>query len=279
MSRITYTALNTMSQLQKQLDIISNNVANVDTTGYKKQRASFQELLIQQHNNHPVGDRSPRLTPEGVRIGTGGKVSQIQTIATQGSLKDTGRSLDFALTVPNQYFKVLAPNGNELNIHYTRDGAFYLSPINDSEVALVTSEGHYVLDQDNNPIIFNGDLKKVALGDDGMVTFSNETGDSESFALGIVQIHNPQALVKTGNNLLTIPDHFQNDDITADDLIVPLVGAARDQIGLQHQALEQSNVDLIEEMTNLIQTQRAYQLQARAITLADQMSGLVNGIR
>ncbi|MCU9599754.1 flagellar hook-basal body protein [Pallidibacillus thermolactis] len=279
MSRITYTALNTMSQLQKQLDIISNNVANVDTTGYKKQRASFQELLIQQHNNHPVGDRSPRLTPEGVRIGTGGKVSQIQTIATQGSLKDTGRSLDFALTVPNQYFKVLAPNGNELNIHYTRDGAFYLSPMNDSEVALVTSEGHYVLDQDNNPIIFNGDLKKVALGDDGMVTFSNETGDSESIALGIVQINNPQALVKTGNNLLTIPDHFQNDDITADDLIVPLVGAARDQIGLQHQALEQSNVDLIEEMTNLIQTQRAYQLQARAITLADQMSGLVNGIR
>lgn len=268
-----------MSQLQKQLDIISNNVANVDTAGYKKQRASFQELLIQQHNNHSVSDRSPRLTPEGVRIGTGGKVSQIQTIATQGSLKDTGRSLDFALTVPNQYFKVLAPNGNELNIHYTRDGAFYLSPINDSEVALVTSEGHYVLDQDNNPIIFNGDLKKVALGDDGMVTFSNETGDSESIALGIVQIHNPQALVKTGNNLLTIPDHFQNDDITADDLIVPLVGATRDQIGLQHQALEQSNVDLIEEMTNLIQTQRAYQLQARAITLADQMSGLVNGIR
>src|SRR5690606_6376078 len=112
-----------MSQLQKQLDMISNNVANVDTAGYKKQQASFQELIIQQHNKHPVTDRSPRITPEGVRIGTSGKVSQIQTIATQGSLKDTGRSLDFALTVPNQYFKVLAPNGNELNIHYTRDGA------------------------------------------------------------------------------------------------------------------------------------------------------------
>lgn len=279
MSRITYTAMNTMSQLQKQLDIISNNVANVDTTGYKKQRASFQELLIQQHNNHPLRDNSPRLTPQGVRIGTGGKVGQVQTVANQGAIKETGRPLDFALTVPNQYFKVLAPNGNELNVHYTRDGAFYLSPINDTEVALVTSEGHRVLDEDNNPIIFNGDLTNVSLGDDGIVTFSNERGVSASFALGVVQVNNPQALVKTGNNLLTLPDHLQNEDITIDDLIVNLVGADRDQIGLNHQALEQSNVDLIEEMTNLIQTQRAYQFQARAITLADQMSGLVNGIR
>lgn len=268
-----------MSQLQKQLDVISNNVANVDTAGYKKQRATFQELLVQQHNNHPREDGSPRLTPAGVRIGTGGKVGQIQTVANQGSLKDTGRALDFALTVPNQYFKVLAPNGNELNIHYTRDGAFYLSPINDTEVALVTSEGHRVLDQDNNPIIFNGDMNNVTLGNNGIVTFSNNAGQSASFALGIVQVNNPQALVKTGNNLLTLPDHLQDGDITAADLIVNFVGAARDQIGLKHQALEQSNVDLIEEMTNLIQTQRAYQFQARAITIADQMSGLINGIR
>lgn len=274
MSRIAITAANTMVQLQKQLDVISHNVANVSTTGYKKQQATFHDLLYQQVNNQPERDTAERLTPPGIRVGTGAKIGQIQTVLTQGSLQQTERALDFALTDPKQFFKVLAPNGEDVDVHYTRNGAFYLTPVSDTEVALVTSEGHQVLDENDNPIIFNANLTNVKLNNNGMVTFSNETGAEETFALGIVQVNYPQSLESRGNHLFGLPE-----DIPVADVLIHLAGADRSAIAIKHKALEQSNVDLAEEMTNLIQTQRAYQFQARAITLADQIQGLVNSIR
>jgi len=280
LNRISITASNTMNQLQKQMDIIANNMANSQTTGYKKQRATFGELMYQQYNNQRnLEEEVNRLTPNGIRVGTGARVAQVQTVLTLGSIVQTDRALDFALTEPNQFFKVLAPKGNEMAVHYTRDGSFYLSPVNANEVQLVTSEGYQVLDENNNPIIFNGNLKNVNLNPNGQIVFSDEAGNNATFNLGIAQIHKPQTMARVGDNLMTVPDNLAELGVTEADLLENLAGNLRGQIGLKNQAIEQSNVDIGEEMTNLLQTQRAYQLQGRAITIADQMQGLINGIR
>lgn len=100
-----------------------------------------------------------------------------------------------------------------------------------------------------------------------------------TFNLGIAQIHKPQTMARVGDNLMTLPDNMAELGITEADLLENLAGNLRGKIGLKNQELEQSNVDIGEEMTNLLQTQRAYQLQGRAITIADQMQGLINGIR
>lgn len=264
-----------MNQLQKQMDVIANNIANSQTTGYKKQKATFGELMYQQYNNQKnLAKETNRLTPYGIRIGTGAQVAQIQSVLTQGSIVSTGRSLDFALTNSNQFFKIFVQNGNEASVQYTRAGSFYLSPINNNEVALVTSDGNRVLDENNNPIVFDGNLKNVSVSSNGQLVFSDEAGNSKTFNLGIVRIDKPQSMVKTGDNLLAVPAQLNEDDI-----LTNLTGNDRSQIGLKNGALEQSNVDLSEEMTNLLQTQRAYQFQARAINIADQMQGLINGIR
>jgi len=280
LNRISITASNTMNQLQKQMDIIANNMANSQTTGYKKQRATFGELMYQQYNNQRnLEEEVNRLTPNGIRVATGARVAQVQTVLTLGSIVQTDRALDFALTEPNQFFKVLAPKGNEMAVHYTRDGSFYLSPVNANEVQLVTSEGYQVLDENNNPIIFNGNLKNVNLNPNGQIVFSDEAGNNATFNLGIAQIHKPQTMARVGDNLMTVPDNLAELGVTEADLLENLAGNLRGQIGLKNQAIEQSNVDIGEEMTNLLQTQRAYQLQGRAITIADQMQGLINGIR
>jgi len=262
------------------MDIIANNMANSQTTGYKKQRATFGELMYQQYNNQRnLEEEVNRLTPNGIRVATGARVAQVQTVLTLGSIVQTDRALDFALTEPNQFFKVLAPKGNEMAVHYTRDGSFYLSPVNANEVQLVTSEGYQVLDENNNPIIFNGNLKNVNLNPNGQIVFSDEAGNNATFNLGIAQIHKPQTMARVGDNLMTVPDNLAELGVTEADLLENLAGNLRGQIGLKNQAIEQSNVDIGEEMTNLLQTQRAYQLQGRAITIADQMQGLINGIR
>ncbi|MCU9613277.1 flagellar hook-basal body protein [Caldibacillus lycopersici] len=277
MSRMMITASNTMDQLQKQLDIISSNIANSQTTGYKSKNVSFSELMYQQFNNQSgIENEVGRLTPGGIRQGSGARIGQVQTNLSQGAVTDTGRQLDFALTKADQFFKVLVPNGNTIQVQYTRDGAFYLSPMNNNEMALVTSDGYQVLDEQNNPIIINGNVSELTVNQSGQLSVVNTDGQTEQFTLGVVQVHNPNALMNTGNNLLAIPDAFAGQEA---DILTNLEGAGRQQVGIKQGALEQSNVDISVEMTNLMQTQRAYQFQSRAVTLSDQMQGLINGIR
>lgn len=280
MNRTMITAMNTMNQLQKQLDIISHNIANAQTTGYKRREASFGELLVQQFNNQPNNRAEVgRMTPMGVRHGVGAKLSQVRVNLDQGSLVSTGRLLDFAITREDQYFKVLSERGNRLNITYTRDGAFYLSPITDDEVQLVTSQGDPVLDENDNPIVFSGNFKDITLNERGMLTVTNENGTVQTISLGIVRINKPQFLQQIGDNLYSLPENFAQLNVAEEDILINLTGLERDSIALVQQSLEQSNVNIGDELTKMMQTQRAYQFQARAITLADQMQGLVNGLR
>ncbi len=276
MNRTMITATNTLTQLQKQMDLISNNMANTDTTGYKKQNATFTDMLVQQFNNQSDETQEVnRQTPNGIRQGVGAKIAQTQLVmAAQGTIKASDRVLDTALTKEGQLYRVLVQDGGANEVRYTRDGAMYLSPVSDNENMLVTKEGHAILDENNNPILLNNNVKDYAFSSTGTLTVQLNNGGQEAVNLGISYANNPQSLEKTGDNLYRLSDAADENQA-----ILDLDGARRNEIGMKQNALEQSNVDISKEMVNLIATQRSYQFQSRSISLADQMMGLVNGIR
>ncbi|MFE7063723.1 flagellar hook-basal body protein [Sutcliffiella sp. NPDC057660] len=277
MNRIMHNATNTMYNLQKQLDLIGHNVANVDTIGYKNRSASFQELLAQQANNQPLGRyETMRQTPAGIRLSTGAGLSQTKLNLAQGALKTTERMLDFALTKEDQFFNVKVTENGQSSTQYTRNGVFYLSPINNSEVMLVTADGHPVLDSNGEQIILPENIKEVTLQPGGVLTSSLNNGTAIARELGITQVIRPQMLEARPGSLYALP----NAEIAnANDIINDINGAQRNGIGLQQGMLEQSNVDLASELTEMTLMQRNYQFNARSVQFADQMMGLVNGLK
>ncbi|MEX3712121.1 flagellar hook-basal body protein [Cytobacillus horneckiae] len=280
MNRTMITATNTLSQLQKQMDIASHNLSNVSTTGYKRRETSFSEMLVQQFNNHP--NESPeinRMTPAGIRQGVGAKLGQSQMVADLGSLNTTNRPLDFALTTEGQYFRVLQQTENGASLRFTRDGAFYLTPTGQNENMLVTSEGHAVLDQNNNPIIISGDASNYKLLNNGRLQVQLNNGGSQEIDLGISLVRKPQFLEQVGGNLLGLPNDLAALNVTAAEIYTDLNGQMSNGIALSQGMLEQSNVDMGKEMTDIMNIQRSYQFQSRSISMADQMMGLINGIR
>ncbi|MBU8881085.1 flagellar hook-basal body protein [Bacillus sp. FJAT-29790] len=280
MNRTMITATNTITQLQKQMDIVSHNMANIDTVGYKRREANFTDLLFQQFNNQRnVNHEGNRLTPNGIRQGVGAKLAQSQIVMTQGALKRTDRPLDMALKTEGQYFRVLEQGDNGSAVRYTRDGSFYLTPLSQNETMLVTSEGYPVLDENNNPIIINGQAKEYHVSENGRLAVSIVSGETREFNLGVVLVKKPQFLEQKGGNLLGMPENFAELNTMENEILTELNGPLRNQISVQQGFLEQSNVDMSKEMTELINLQRAYQFQSRAVSLADQMMGLVNGIR
>lgn len=280
MSRTMITATNTLGQLQKQMDMIGHNLSNAETNGYKRREASFSELMVQNvRNQERTNDDTGRLTPLGIRSGVGAKLGQAQLILSQGSLRATGRSLDFALTNERQYFKVLAQDGDTNAVRYTRDGAFFVSPMGNGESMLVNAGGHPVLDENDNYITFSGDASKFDLGDNGVLTISGPNGVLDQVNLGIVSIEKPQFLSQYGSNLVGLPENMDTLDVNIDEVLTNLTGGQRAGISMVQNSLEASNVDIGKEMTDMLNVQRSYQFQARSISLADQMMGLVNGIR
>lgn len=280
MNRTMITATNTLAQLQKQMDMIANNMANIDTTGYKKREATFTELMYQQFNNQRKdGAEVGRLTPNGIRQGTGARIGQTQLDMTQGNVKQADRPLDTAFTKEGQLYKVLVQTGVGNEIQYTRNGAMYLSPVGENEVALVNADGHSIVDANNNPIYITGEAKEYNIDSSGQLSVTMTDGTLQTFELGVVQVNKPQFLVSKGNNLFGLPENFAELNVGVEEILTDLVGPLRGEIGIQSHALESSNVDMAKEMTSLMNAQRAYQFQSRAVSMADQMMGLVNGIR
>ena len=282
MNRTMITATNTMSQLQLKMDLIGNNLANVGTTGYKRKEGTFSDLLVQQFNNQrKAGEEIGRLTPEGIRQGVGAKLGMIKLSLTQGSLKSTERDLDVALTKPDLFFKIRTTDASgATSMQFTRDGAFYLSPSanNANQFDLVTSSGNHVLDQWNQPISIVGDISKLSITEEGTLVAATSDEQEQIFELGVISVQNPQYLESKGGNLFGLSDNVEAG-VNAVDIYTDLTGGLRENIAMQQGHLESSNVDMSKEMTDLITAQRLYQFQARSVTLADQMLGLVNGLR
>ncbi|AWE06317.1 flagellar hook-basal body protein [Lysinibacillus sp. 2017] len=279
MLRTMITATNTLSEVQKQLDNISTNIANSNTHGYKAQQANFNEMLYQQFNNDKY-DKTVRQTPVGIRYGVGAQIGQIQSNQAQGSIQMTERDLDFALTTKNQYFNVLMTDeSGQTKTAYTRNGAFYVTPTEPGIVSLVNSDGYPVADANGQAITFPDNVKEFTMNSDGTLVANYPNGQQQNFQLGITSLQKPQVMESlNGGTYIGLPQNLDELGYTEAEILTNLQGANR-QVGIQKGALEMSNVDLSQEMTNLIQAQRSYQFNARAVTIADQMLGLINGIR
>ncbi|MBM7605352.1 flagellar basal-body rod protein FlgG [Metabacillus crassostreae] len=278
MLRSMVTATNSMTQFQKQLDRIGHNLANVDTQGFKRTETAFSELVRQQfttNTKETANELEDKLILNhelGIMQGVGAKLNN-KLVFTQGSVKQTGRSLDIALTVPNQFLQIDVDG----EINYTRDGALYLSPTTDGtdRFMLTTASGNRVLDENQDPIYLNDNFKEIVISQDGTLSTvpNNDTELPQIFELGIVGVDRPQMLIENGNNLYGLKDL---GDIQINDVLTFLDGADR---AVQQGALEMSNVDLTKEMTDLMISQRSYQMNAKTVTLGDQMLGLINGVR
>ncbi|PLT35842.1 flagellar hook-basal body protein [Bacillus sp. V5-8f] len=281
MNRTMITATNTMGQLQHKMDMIGHNISNIQTTGYKRKESYFNDLLVQEFNNQLQRNEVGRLTPIGIRQGTGARISQSQLVLSQGSLKITDRSLDVALEKEDLFFRVRVADDKGESTRYTRDGAFYLTPVsnNPDQMMLVTGKGYPVLDEFDNPIVISNNMKNVTFSKEGQMKAVMDNGTVETFNLGIQSIKKPQFLEQIGENLLGLPANFDQLGIERGDIMTPLDGGLRQEISLRQGALESSNVDLSKEMTDLTNVQRQYQFNARSVSMADQMLGLINGIR
>ncbi len=272
------TATNTMSQLQMKLDLIGNNIANVGTTGYKSKSGTFSELMLQQVNNQQkLTEEIGRLSPAGIHVGNGARLGLVKVNLNQGSLQTTNRDLDVALTKEDLFFKVNVDG----EVQFTRDGSFYLTPSTegDGQYQLVTSEGHYVLNENNEPIIISGTIENINITDDGTINVTTLEGLYQSIGLGVISVQNAQYLEQKSGNNVGLSRQALNNGITAADIYTDLVGNLRNDISIEQGVIEASNVDLSQEMSNLMSTQRLYQFQARSVTLADQMLGLINSVR
>jgi|SRR5690625_727613 len=278
MLRTMITATNTMNQLQHQFDIIGNNLANSSTHGFKSSQASFQEMLYEQFTNDKA-DRAPRQSPAGIRYGTGAKIAQTQMNWKLGSIQETERQLDFALTTPKQYFNVIMPTENGEETVYTRQGSFYIAPVEGGQLMLVNDDGNPVANAQGLPIIFNDDVANYSVQPGGVLEVTSNDGIVNRIDLGITVIERPNLMEHLSGTYIGLPRNMADLGITEAEILTNLQGADRNTIGLQNGALETSNVNYEKEMTDLINVQRNYQFNARAVTLADQMLGLINGIR
>ncbi len=259
MMKALYTSATGMKAHQFLLDVISNNLANVNTTGYKRVQANFQDLLYDK--SVPAGSESAQgiENPTGLQVGSGVRVVSTSKVFSQGVPENTGRPYDLAIQ-GNGFFQVTHPDGS---IVYTRDGTFQLN----SGGELVTSEGLRL----QPSITVTSDLIGISIGSDGTVSAQSADGTSTSLGqISIVTFSNPAGLESMGRNL--------HRETTASG--APLSGTAgQNGIGEIMQGFkESSNVEVVTELVNLIVAQRAYETSSRAIKASDDMLQTTNRI-
>lgn len=274
-----------MHSLQQKLDILSNNIANVNTNGFKKKEASFEDVLTNV-KSQPEGFRQQgRFSPLGFNQGWGSKLVQIQTNLTQGPIQPTGNVADFAIQ-GDGLFEVetgeLDANGEKQKV-WTRNGAFSLSPDIAGGNVLTTKEGLFVSGTDGNPIRVPIGFRPVVEQNGTIKGYSEQDSSAAPINLGqikLVRVVRPQLLQDVGDNLYALPNGItaaEKANILQD--INPGLDTADNRVSLMQGFLEQSNVTLSDEMTDLVIVQRALQLNSRAISSSDQMMNIANNLR
>ncbi|MDI3327853.1 MAG: flagellar hook-basal body protein [Alicyclobacillaceae bacterium] len=263
--RVLWTAASGMTAGVRRVDALANDVANLDTTGFKSEDTTFSELLAVRYAQGNQQVPPPGNTPPGISVGSGVRVSARISNWTQGPLRETGRKLDVAWEGEG-FFAVSGPEG----VLYTRDGSFHVDAAPGGPVRLVTADGRWVLGEDGLPIDLTGaDLSTLTIRPDGRILASVAGEMMELGRLQRVVFDHPERLVKVGNNRFAAGTERP---------LTPLDNPAR--FGTLRQGyLEASNVDLVDVMTKLLTAERAYALSARAVQTADQMMGLANNIR
>ena len=242
--------------------MIANNVANINTTGFKRSRAEFTDLIYQTERLMGVSNRGRDATvPEGAQIGLGVRTAAIRSVNLQGALNNTGNQLDLAVN-GRGWFQVTNPNGDTV---YTRDGAFNTN----ANGQLVTMDGYNV----SPSILVPQTATAVTVSQTGLVTATvpGQTTPQSLGQLTIASFVNEAGLLALGGN------YFQQTAASGQ----PTVGVPGDtSFGIIQQGyVEASNVDPVTEITNLIAAQRAYEMNSKVIQAADQMSGTISNLR
>jgi flagellar basal-body rod protein FlgG len=238
---------------QTQMDVIANNLANVSTNGFKRTRAVFEDLLYQ--NIRQPGAQSSQQTqlPSGLQLGTGVRSVATERNFSQGNLQETGNSKDVAIQGEG-FFQVLLPDGATA---YTRDGSFQV----DSQGQLVTASGFAI----QPAISIPADATSITVGRDGTVSIT-QAGDATVTEVGALQLAtfiNPAGLMAKGENLFVETSASGNANTNTP--------GTNGSGTLAQGFVETSNVNVVEELVNMIQTQRAYEINSKSITTSDQM--------
>ncbi len=258
MNRALYVAKTGLEAQNTRLATISNNLANANTTGYKQGRAEFEDLIY-QNVRQPGGYTSQQTTlPSGLQLGVGTRVVAIQKLHQQGNLQNTGNQLDVALQGKG-FFQIQQPDGT---VAYTRDGSFQLNQNGD----IVNSAGLLLLPQITVPNTSTG----VTIGTDGTVsaTIPGQIAPQQLGQIEVATFINPAGLSANGDNLLT-----ETIASGAPVVGVPSVDGAGSTI---QNFLEASNVNTVEELIGMIEAQRTYEMNAKAIKAADSMMQYLN---
>ncbi|ETT60665.1 flagellar biosynthesis protein FlgG [Paenibacillus odorifer] len=272
MNNSTISAAVSMSSLQQRLDIIADNLANMDTNGYKSKQGSFEDVLTRVQQQSDDYDQPGRSTPLGFNMGFGTYVPSISTNWEEGPLKETGSPTDLAIQ-GNGLFGVQV-NGTTA---YTRQGDFHFIPdTTDAKMmVLVDNTGNSVLNTEGKPLTVPVGVN-AAIDESGRV-LTKKTENGPVQVAGTIMIVEP----KTQNVLKAVDGNFYMlaDGVTAQQAFVQRAAGEASGIGVRSGWLEQSNVDMTSEMTEMMQIQRTYQLVARALSSSDQMFGLANNMR
>lgn len=253
------TASTGMQAQMTKLDVISNNIANANTTAFKKSRADFQDLLYQSLAMAGQSTGTNATNPVGSQVGVGTKLAAVTKQFSTGSLQRTDRDLDIAIAGPG----FLQVTGSDGQIAYTRDGSLKVS----KDGALVNSDGYPIADLGQIP----QNARSINFGSSGMVSYIDENGQENTIGqLQLAMFVNPAGLNSIGGNL-----YKPTDASGTARLVNPgLEGAGT----IQQNFLEMSNVSIVEEMVNMITTQRAYEVNSKMIKAADEMLSTANQI-
>ena len=238
---------------QTNMDVTANNLANVSTNGFKRSRAVFEDLLYQTIRQPGAQSSQQTQLPSGLQLGTGVRPVATERVFTQGNLQQTSNPLDVAINGQG-FFQVLLPDGTTA---YTRDGSFHM----DSNGQLVTSSGFHV----QPAITIPANALTTTIGRDGVisVTRAGTAAPSQVGTLQIANFVNPAGLQSMGENLYLE---------TAASGTASANTPGSNGLGLINQGyVETSNVNVVEELVNMIQTQRAYEINSKAIQTSDQM--------
>ena len=261
MIRSLWTAASGMQAQSKQIDVIANNLANVNTTGFKRSRADFQDLMYQNLKTTGSPATTATQVPTGIQIGLGTRLASVTKIFTSGDFTQTGNELDIAIE-GDGFFPITLPDGTT---GYSRSGAFK----RDSTGQVVTADGNPL----SPSITIPSNATKINIGSDGTVSVQ-QAGLSTTTTVGNIQLatfSNPSGLSSHGKNI------YQPTDASG----TATTGTpGQNGVGTIAQGLlEMRNVNVAEEMVNMIVSQRAYELNSKAITASDEMLSTANNLK
>ncbi|MDO4166684.1 MAG: flagellar basal-body rod protein FlgG [Eubacteriales bacterium] len=271
MMRSLWTAASGMKAQQTSMDNLSNNLANINTTGYKKNRLEFQSLLYQTIQQKTT-DNEGNPKPISAQVGLGVKVAAVTTEFVQGELTASDGDFDFGIQ-GDGFFMIRMADGST---GYTRNGHFIMAMLGDGSFQLSTAEGYAVLDRNGQPITFSADTDVTKISFDNYGRIMYRGADNNAYLTGVqigaAQFNNPAGLNKLGDS------YFEATEASGEPRLEGQDDALTISV-IKNGYLEASSVQAVDEMVDMIITQRAYEMNSKAITASDEMLQQANNLR